>query len=201
MPIISNFPVRMPKEKAVARDNVEVALSFWSSSSAYADYPYEAVVHMTGVTSAYYPEVVFNESDTETYGLASFAESDTGVVKIFAKKMPDVVITIPSVICVLTDVSISDDSGGSGGDSDPATISFLLDNSYVTYTDPYGQLDFSPNAVFGMDGNGLGVPVVYWEDESTGTKQLIYDHDNYMENSEYFDSFTVIDNGVYWTYE
>lgn len=79
--------------------NISVGTNAWTSGSPYSDYGYKAVLPTPNVTSSMIPEVVFDPDDVSSGNFAPVAVSDSGSVTVFAKAVPDVAITIPTVIC------------------------------------------------------------------------------------------------------
>lgn len=78
--------------------NVSVLSTDFVSDSTYTDYGYKAAIPLSGVTSAYFPVVVFSPTDAESGNYAPIAETYNGGVYIYAKV--DTAITIPTIHCV-----------------------------------------------------------------------------------------------------
>lgn len=86
-------------------ENISVATSKWAADTTYADYPYVATASLgnnSGVTSSYYPEVIFNVDDALSGYFAPVCESTTNGVKIWASDIPSSTITIATIKCVST---------------------------------------------------------------------------------------------------
>lgn len=82
----------------VRATNVAVATSAWIASTAHEDYPYQATVNVAGATASTVPEVYFGFADAVSGNFAPFAQSVAGGVIIYAKEVPETVITIPTII-------------------------------------------------------------------------------------------------------
>ena len=82
----------------IQENNVSVATSAWTDSTAHEDYPYQATISITGATSSMVPEVNFSFADAVSGNFAPVAQSATGGVIIYAKVAPTLAITIPTII-------------------------------------------------------------------------------------------------------
>lgn len=80
-------------------EDVSVAASSWTNDSTYADYTKKAVISLSNVTAAMFPEVVFAPEEAESGNFAAVAAAGAGSVTIYAKEAPSASITIPSIIC------------------------------------------------------------------------------------------------------
>jgi len=78
--------------------NVAVAASAWASDSTYLDFPYKAIIPVTGATPNMYPEVVYSPNDAVSGYYAPVAATDTNSVIIYAKDDGAVALTIPTII-------------------------------------------------------------------------------------------------------
>ena len=81
-------------------ENVSIATSAWSSDDTYENYPYVATATASGVTSNYYPEVIFNVDDALSGYFAPVCESTSNGVKIWASDIPSSTITIATIKCI-----------------------------------------------------------------------------------------------------
>ena len=84
-------------------ENVSVPTSSWTADNTYVDYPYAATASLgsnSGITSSYYPEVIFNVDDALSGYFAPVCESTTNGVKIWASDIPSSTITIATIKCV-----------------------------------------------------------------------------------------------------
>ena len=85
--------------------NAQVLTTDWVDESSggatptYEDYPVVAEIPITGVTTIHSPDVRFALEEALSGIFAPVAESDTGVVKIYASEQPSATITIPVIIC------------------------------------------------------------------------------------------------------
>lgn len=68
-------------------------------ASGDSTYPYQAVLNMTDVTSSYYPEVQFRDSDSLLYDFSPNAVTGAGTVTIYCKTKPSTTVILPSVVC------------------------------------------------------------------------------------------------------
>lgn len=77
-----------------------VATSAWSSDSTYTSLGlnYRASVTVSDVTDDYIPDINFSPADQYSGNLASFADTYTGGVYIYAKTKPTETVTIESAI-------------------------------------------------------------------------------------------------------
>lgn len=82
----------------IQETNVSVGASAWVDSTAHEDYPYQATINITGATSAMIPEVIFSIADAASGDFATFSQSVTGGVIIYAMEKPALALTIPAVI-------------------------------------------------------------------------------------------------------
>ena len=87
---------------SIVKSNVSVPTSAWTSSTTYSDYPFRASVSISGVTTSYVPEVIFNMTDATGGNFAPVCETYNGGVYIYAKEKPTTTITIPTIECRTT---------------------------------------------------------------------------------------------------
>lgn len=80
-------------------NNKTIATSAWIDDTTYEDFPYAATISCANVTADYFPEVVFSVVDASSGVFSPVCESITGGVKIWATKIPETTITIPSIKC------------------------------------------------------------------------------------------------------
>lgn len=80
--------------------NVAVRRSAFATDSTFApDYPYRARVSLSGVTAGMIPEVIFYPADAASGCFAPIAGCAYGYVYIYAARIPDADITVPTIIC------------------------------------------------------------------------------------------------------
>ena len=84
---------------SIVKSNVSVATSAWTSSTTYANYPYQANITVSGCTSNHVPEVIFSVADAVSGTFAPVCASGTNKVTIYATKKPSAAITIPTIEC------------------------------------------------------------------------------------------------------
>lgn len=78
--------------------NVLVAASSWTDDTTYADYPYRAMVAITGVTAGMAAEVVFALEEAISGNFAPINETYAGGLYLYAAAMPEADMTIPSIL-------------------------------------------------------------------------------------------------------
>lgn len=83
--------------------NVTVATTDWVTDpeNTSVDFPLRAALTLTGVTTAYFPEVVFGIEEAMSGNYAPISKCGSGVVYIYAAEAPSSAITVPSVLAVL----------------------------------------------------------------------------------------------------
>lgn len=83
--------------------NVTVATTDWVTDpeNTSVDFPLRAALTLTGVTTAYFPEVVFGVEEAMSGNYAPISKCGSGVVYIYAAEAPSSAITVPSVLAVL----------------------------------------------------------------------------------------------------
>lgn len=79
-------------------ESKSVATSAWASDTTYDAYPYRAAVACTGVTATMFAEVVLSPTDATGGIIAPVCQTYAGGVYIYAKAVPDAMITIPTII-------------------------------------------------------------------------------------------------------
>ena len=84
---------------SIVVNDIAVATSAWTSSTAYTEYPYEASVTVTGCTSNHVPEVIFSVTDAVSGTFAPICVSGTNTVTIYATEAPTSTMTIPTIEC------------------------------------------------------------------------------------------------------
>lgn len=84
---------------SIVKSNVSVAKSAWTSSTTYADYPYQASITVSGCTSNHVPEVIFSVTDAVSGTFAPICVSGTNKVTIYATEKPSANMTIPTIEC------------------------------------------------------------------------------------------------------
>lgn len=71
----------------------------WESDTTYADYPYRGTINAANVVyPEMIPEVIFSLADSTSGKFAPIADTDYGVVHIYATEMPTENMTIPTII-------------------------------------------------------------------------------------------------------
>ena len=75
-----------------------VATSAWTSNTTYDGYPYRAAVACSGVTADMFAEVVLSPTYATSGNFAPVCDTYAGGVYIYAKAVPDAMITIPTII-------------------------------------------------------------------------------------------------------
>jgi len=80
--------------------NVTVPTSLWQPSTTYTQYPYQANISCTGVTTSYIAYVNFAPTDALSGILGIPTLCGSGVVVIYATKQPTSAITIPTINCM-----------------------------------------------------------------------------------------------------
>jgi hypothetical protein len=79
-------------------ENLSVPVEAFVADSTYAAYPYKADVNVPEALEEHFPTVVFALVDTESGNFASVAMSGAGYVRIYAKKVPQTTLLIPSIL-------------------------------------------------------------------------------------------------------
>ena len=80
--------------------NVNVPTSLWQSSATYSQYPYQANISCTGVTTSYIAYVNFAPTDALSGILGIPTLCGSGTVTIYATQIPSMAITIPTINCM-----------------------------------------------------------------------------------------------------
>ena len=80
-----------------------VSKSSWKSDSTYATegFGYSADIVCPNVTEEYMPEVTFNVTDAACGNFSSNAATFEGIVRIYAREIPNENITVPTIICTI----------------------------------------------------------------------------------------------------
>ena len=78
--------------------NTTVEAASFAADETYGDFPYRAVVPLTGAAEAMTPEVVFGVTDAMSGTFAPVAESYAGGVYIYAAELPSAAVTIPTIL-------------------------------------------------------------------------------------------------------
>lgn len=78
--------------------NTTVEAASFAADETYGDFPYRAVVPLTGAAEAMTPEVVFGAADAMSGTFAPVAESYAGGVYIYAAELPSAAVTIPTIL-------------------------------------------------------------------------------------------------------
>lgn len=84
--------------KKLQFSNVTVSKGAFVSDTTYQDFPYRAIVSLSGVIESMIPEVVLSVDDSLSGNYAPVAESYNGGVYLYAGSPPDADITIPTII-------------------------------------------------------------------------------------------------------
>lgn len=80
--------------------NKTVRIANWVEDSTYEDYPYRATVSCSGVDANYIPYVNFDVADAISGLFAPVANTASNKVYIYANRIPDSDITIPTIQCI-----------------------------------------------------------------------------------------------------
>lgn len=78
-------------------ENIEISAQSWEQDSTYPDYPYSAKIAYQGVTENYFPNVAFSTEDANGGNFAPIAKTEENLIYIYAKKVPEGNIIIPSI--------------------------------------------------------------------------------------------------------
>lgn len=78
-------------------ENIEISAQSWEQDSTYPDYPYSAKIAYQGVTGNYFPNVAFSTEDANGGNFAPIAKTEENLIYIYAKKVPEGNIIIPSI--------------------------------------------------------------------------------------------------------
>jgi len=78
--------------------SVSVAGNNWAADTTYADYPYRAMVALTGVTADMTAEVVFALEEAMSGDYAPVNETCAGGLYLYAAKLPEADITVPRIL-------------------------------------------------------------------------------------------------------
>ena len=105
MSILSYFPQGGSGGDVLCFKSVIVNPSDWDDSVYDANYPYEAVLTLNGVTADHFPIVAFEDDDDANYVFLNIAQTGTDSITIYAKKAPTSLIIIPSITCYESTVS------------------------------------------------------------------------------------------------
>ncbi|MGN0137070.1 MAG: hypothetical protein ACI381_00445 [Candidatus Methanomethylophilaceae archaeon] len=73
-----------------------VSASSWAADTEFSDYGYKCTIPLTGVSSAYYSDVVFSVADALSGNYAPLSRTYDGGVYIWGKVND--AITIPSIV-------------------------------------------------------------------------------------------------------
>lgn len=101
--IIDDQYTAVPGTIIVAHDKA-VAVADWTADATYAGYGYKAEIPVSGVTAKYSPDIRFSFADANSGKFAGVADATTDKVIIYANAVPAAAITIPVIICTLTEV-------------------------------------------------------------------------------------------------
>ena len=86
------------QERFLCGRNKTIATSAWASDTTYADYPYRASVALPPITALSFVEIVFSPADATSGNFAPVCDTYAGGVYLYAKAVPDAMITIPTII-------------------------------------------------------------------------------------------------------
>lgn len=84
------------------------------SSPKYADFPYVASKALSGITAAMAPFVVFSPSDATSGNFCPVVEAYSGGIYIYAHIPPSSAITIPFILCIPGDGTLTGMSNSNG---------------------------------------------------------------------------------------
>lgn len=79
--------------------NVSVPTASFTADTTYKEYPYKADIILPQIGTTLVPTVIFSLPDAESGNYAPVADSGAGYVRIWAKKAPEDMITIPTILC------------------------------------------------------------------------------------------------------
>ncbi len=95
----SHTPAEIGAEDAkLSFASVSVAGNNWAADTTYADYPYRAMVALTGVTADMTAEVVFALEEAMSGDYAPVNETCAGGLYLYAAKLPEADITVPRIL-------------------------------------------------------------------------------------------------------
>lgn len=85
---------------ALSLTNTSVTTSNWTleSTPTFEGYPYKKDITVNGITSDWYANVIFAQSDAESGMFSKFVTTGTNYVRIYASQIPASSITIPSIV-------------------------------------------------------------------------------------------------------
>lgn len=86
------------QERFLCGRNKTIATSAWASDTTYADYPYRASVALPPITAVSFAEIVFSPVDATSGNFAPVCDTYNGGIYVYAKAVPDAMITIPTII-------------------------------------------------------------------------------------------------------
>ena len=84
------------------------------ASPKYADFPYVASKALSGVTAAIAPFVVLSPSDATSGNFCPVVEAYSGGIYIYAHSAPSSAITIPFILCMAGEGSLTGMSNSNG---------------------------------------------------------------------------------------
>lgn len=79
-------------------NDMTVESSFWTASTRYSDFPWEATTPAKDVTEKHVPFVVFDYADAAAYGLATVADTGDETLTIYAVKKPEKDLVLHKVV-------------------------------------------------------------------------------------------------------
>lgn len=101
--LLSEFEKIKDKIAEVAQiykfSNVNVPVAAFVADGVYSDYPFKAEIEFPVISSSFVPTVVFSVTDAESGNYAPVAETGDGFVRIWAKKVPETDLIIPTIMC------------------------------------------------------------------------------------------------------
>lgn len=86
------------QERFLCGRNKTIATSAWVSDTTYTEYPYRASFALPSITALSFVEIVFSPADATSGNFAPVCDTYAGGVYLYAKAVPDAVITIPTII-------------------------------------------------------------------------------------------------------
>lgn len=92
-----------------------VTTESFAADTTYEDFPYRASVELEGVTPDMVPEVILGVENAASSKFAPVAESYEGGIYLYAAEVPEVALTIPTVICWAEHSSNTGSGTGTGG--------------------------------------------------------------------------------------
>ena len=87
------------EERKLLFSNVQIASTSFAEDVTFEDFPYLAVIPLSGVTTDMVPEVIFDITEATSGIFAPVTETYEGGIYLYAAEIPEADITIPTIIC------------------------------------------------------------------------------------------------------